>query len=165
MKKIISILLCGIIILGLVGCKNKDVESTVKEQVIKQFEEGIDDYKTALKYFEENDYENQIKYSDLTFNKFSDILDITKDADATMAKTNNEDYIYYYEHHYSMLLAEMYIDNISVHRGKVLPDGVVIVGTEYLGRETVVDRWNENIDAMNKVIKEYKETNDKKVSK
>lgn len=149
----------------LVGCKNKDVEPTVKEQVIKQFEEGIDDYKTALKYFEENDYENQIKYSDLTFNKFSDVLDITKDGDATIADTGNEDYIYYYEHHYSMLLAEMYIDNISVHRGKVLPDGVVIVGTEYLGRETVVDKWNENIDEMNKVIKEYKDQKSVKGSK
>ncbi|WP_346937643.1 hypothetical protein [uncultured Clostridium sp.] len=165
MKKIISILLCGIMIFCLVGCKNKDVEPTVKEQVIKQFEEGIDDYKTALKYFEENDNENQAKYSDLAFDKFNNVFDITKDSDAPIAEADNEDYIYYYEHYYSNLLAKMYIDNTSWHGAKVLANGTVTVEGWHSSYEAVADKWNENIDEMNKVIEEYKEQNNKKVSK
>lgn len=165
MKKIISILLCGIMIFCLVGCKNKDVEPTVKEQVIKQFEEGIDNYKTALKYFEENDHENQIKYVHLTFDKFNNVLDTTKDGDALIADTDNEDYIYYYEHYYSNLLADMHTNNTSWHVAQILTDGTVVGGGGYSSREKVVDKWNENIDEINKVIKEYKDQKSVKDSK
>lgn len=151
MKKILSLLLCGIMIFGLVGCGSNDV-SPVKKQVIKQFEEGVEDYKTALKYFKEDDHKNKGKYLDLAFDKFNDILNITNDSDLPV--TDSKDYQYYYEHYYSDKLTEIYSGNRDLY------------SADYrISYEQLVDEWNKNIDQMNNAIKEYKEANDKEASK
>lgn len=153
MKKILSFLLTIILILGLVGCKNND-DNTVKEQAIKQFEEGVEDYKTALKYLKEDDHENKGKYLDLAFKKFNDILDITNDGNLTALETDSRDYQYYYEHYYSNKLKEIYSSNTDLY-----------LADYYMGYEQLLEEWNKNIDNMNNIIKEYKETNNNEDSK
>lgn len=153
MKKIFSLLLCAIMILGLVGCGDNDMSSE-KKQLIKQFEEGVEDYKTALEYFKKDDHENKGKYLDLAFEKFNDILNITNDGDLTVLDTGSENYKYYYEHYYSGKLTEIYSSNTDLY-----------LADYYMSYEQLLEEWNKNIDNMNNIIKEYKETNNNEASK
>lgn len=144
MKKIASILLCLLIIVSFSACK-KEKYGPVKEQVIKQLEDGITDYKEALSYFKKGDHENKHKYLENAYKKFNEIYNITEDGNLTSLVIDDENYIYYYEHYYADRIDDIYGSNEDLYYDQ-----------PFLSYDKVVEEWEMNIDNMNKELDEYK---------
>ncbi len=140
MKKLLSIILCIFTISTFISCGEEYTD--VQTKIIKQFEEGISDIEKAKEYAKKEDHKSKASYSDMAFECFLDILDITKDGDVLVTEMDKVEYIYYYEHRASDKMVDIYKDY----------NFILDASHEFNESE-----WDEYIDKLKEEVEIYKQ--------
>lgn len=133
----------GVIVILIIGLLliTRNNYTEVQQQVISQFEDGIEKLEKAKEYAEKEDHQAKADYIDMAFDDFVSVCDITKDGDMYVVDVRKVGYIYYYEHQTSDKLTDIYFNYDFVFKAD---------------RKYNEEEWDEFINALEEEIDNYK---------